>query len=173
MAHHTEPVVVGANQEVVEVASVKDRVAMMWGEEIARTLAGEGLLAPDDSNSIVNDVQPIRWRIYAKADLRHTNWAIPPGAKRGVWNPAPHPMKAMLKRWVHNVNFLLSERAGMGTGYARKDYYERMADEILGWNTYDLAREATAKSQARMLRNLGFDVRVVGLATIECAEVPI
>jgi hypothetical protein len=173
VAYHTIAVVVGANQEVVAMATVKDRVADMWGMTIANDLAAAGLLLPDDADSIVNDVEPTRWRIYGKADLRNPKWLIPPGAQRGAWNPPPHPMKSPLKHWVFCVNYLLNERAGHRTAYANKNYYEDRADEILGWQSYDVARKSTALSQARYLRNVGFEVRVVGLATIETGEVPV
>jgi hypothetical protein len=154
------------------VSTVKGRVSMMWGEEVARTLAGEGLLAPDSTDTIVTDVEATRWRIYGKADLRDPRWLMPPSAQRGAWNQPPHPMKSQLKHWVFNVNYLLNERAGHRTAFANKNYYEDRADEILDWNMYDVARKGTALSQARYLRNVGFEVRVVGLATVETGEVP-
>lgn len=149
--------------------TVKDQVSMMWGKEVADSLYAEGLLALDDSDSIVHaDVEPHTYRVYFKADLTHTFWG--PGTHQQY---PSHSLKSGFKSVVHRVRQLLDARINLSTRglHPNAQWHLDRADDILGWHYVDIKSKSTARNQSTMIRNNGFHTRVVPLAMIELPEI--
>lgn len=144
--------------------SVKERVAMMWGQEVAETLAGEGLLASD---TVVDASTPDRWRIYYRWDGQ-TSVTQPP---RSLLNGLSHRAHS-LWNWCAYQN---------GTGrqdprwvkYIESTFTPERLHDLTLWGSVDVDSKQTAVRHARMARKIGMAVRVVPLVYVELPEVPL
>jgi hypothetical protein len=134
---------------------IKQRVAMLFGQEVADVLNHECLLANDYHYAALT---PDRWRVYARGDQPLAQYQPGSGYKTVKW---PHSLSKKLHHAYRCALYLTDPKAFASFG--QFDYG--------GWCVAEFKSEATARRQAKMAQNLGLSVRLHPVAAVEMRPV--